>query len=365
MAIGFFVTDMGDTDLAWETILKLLDNNPAQEVILYPISSNAEKRIRDKHLQLSQQVSQLKINTVITEADIGALASNSDIKQAYIGVPSAAQDLPYKIALKLNIPCIFAYEFMFKPQNHTLFTYLPLLQGKKNISFAVSLESAASEIRSYGFEANAIGHLSVDRASIPISVDKSAIKTKMNINSTEELVFISATTQPKEIDMDFLGALLTEILSGKYPNLQLRYGIHPGIKDMPAYFSSLSSLLSSYPAAEKQFKIILPAAIKEKLQDTSLIPKAFILECEVNGPDAGNAADRVAQAVLGALPTEAALRGKPAYAHQGNTYLPKGLLATSLSDLLTRNASTPPTKGELALPSDSAPAVLAKKIQSH
>jgi len=59
------------------------------------------------------------------------------------------------------------------------------------------------------------------------------------VNANDELVFISAQTQPTEVDNQFLEALLKELSTGKYPNLQLRMGIHPGVKDPDAYLQTL------------------------------------------------------------------------------------------------------------------------------
>lgn len=38
MAIAFFVSDAGDTDLAWETLLKLSEIDTSEEISVYPVN---------------------------------------------------------------------------------------------------------------------------------------------------------------------------------------------------------------------------------------------------------------------------------------------------------------------------------------
>src|SRR5206468_3076839 len=99
---------------------------------------------------------------------------------------------------------------------------------------------------------------------------------------------------------------------GKYPNLQLRFGLHPGVKDMDTYLQKLLEICKKYPEIQSQFKIILSAQLENKLQHPlSKFDSIFIIQSEVSGSDAAQAADKITQAVPGALLNEAALKGKP------------------------------------------------------
>ncbi len=175
-----------------------------------------------------------------------------------------------------------------------------------------------------------------------------------DINKNNECIFISGTTQPVEVDQELLKALLEEISTGKYEHVQLRFGMHPGVKSADDYLNGLLKVCADYPKTKNQFKIILTPQFKSKLR--SSISSEFILEADISGPDAAEVADRIAQAVPGALLNEAALKGKPAYFHKQSSvpYLPSSLFSGDIKVFFTAKTGTVRSYAELEL-KDTAP----------
>jgi len=339
MSFAFFISSVGDTNLAKATARKLLEGGLAkkEEIIFIPLTTTAVNRVND----IESDVTLANLKTVIDEAldqeylgdsslvKIDSYLQELGIKRIYVGVPSDDNQIPFQITEITNIPCVVAYEYMFEPEKHIFWDHVGKLSLKKNVQFAVPLNPAAKSI----FErvdsspvVNVVGHLSIDNA-LSVKADLSEItktRSALLIEEEQELVFISGTTQPQEIDVVFVSALLTELSLGNYPNIQIRFGIHPGVRNMQEYISALLGVCSKFSETSSQFKIIIPSRIKEKLPDEVDLSSAFILETEVSGPDAASAAEKVAQAVPGALLNESAIRGKPSYYHNQNAkpYLP-------------------------------------------
>jgi hypothetical protein len=284
----------------------------------------------------------LKQNKISTEnlESIEKFIKDNAIQHAYIGVPSPIdEESAFQIANLLNIPCTLVYEFMFKPEKHALWNYLPQFTQKKNINFAVPLPAASEDIRALYPEARIeeMGHLSIDRAlTSTVSIDVTDVKNRLTVKANEELGFISGTTQPTNVDVNFLEALLSEIDTGQYPHLQVRFGMHPGIKDADNYLKALLIACGRHPNISSQFKIILSPTFEERLVNKPEQSNPFILRCNVPGAEASQAANRVAQAVPGALLNESAIQGKPSYFHaqENKPYLPKSLFSSTIADFL-------------------------------
>jgi len=337
----FFVSSVGDTDLAKATIKRLIEQNILDLAFVIPLTTTAEKQTED--LREMKQVNRVSLSEITEQADIlskkriensalekiTAFVKDKGIHRAYIGVPSPLdEEVPYQIANRLNIPCVIAYEFMFKPNNHPFWKHAHELTLKDNCEFAVSLKPASQDLLQINPKAHVheIGHLSIDRSLLAQSIDTKAIRASLAVNENEELVFVSGTTQPIEMDNQFLKALLAEMATGEYPHHQIRFGIHPGRKDMEAYLDTLLATCKEYPGVEKQVKLILSEQIAKELHHP------FILRSKVSGSEAAQTANRVAQAVPGALLNEAALRGKPSYFHEQaiQPYLPANWFASGI-----------------------------------
>lgn len=377
MPIAFFVSSIGDTDLAKATITKLKEQNSKDIIFLIPLTSIAISRTDDitendqisrvSIDQITKQSAILSENLVSSESleKISDFVGKNNIQRAYIGVPSINNEIPFQIAHCLDIPCIIAYEYMFKPLNHVFWNYVDKLASKDNCDFAVTLEPAKKAIMeiNYNAKVHKIGHLSIDRSQTVNNLDTTYIKKSLSVNSEKELIFISGTTQPTDVDNQFLDSLLSEISTSKYPNIQLRMGLHPGVKDPDAYLQALIETCKKYPQAEEQFKIIMTTQFKSRLQHP-ILSESFILPIDISGADAEQAADKVAQAVPGALLNEAALKGKPSYFHDTSAipYLPQKWFASNLSTFFTAKTESLHSRKELGL-EESAPDLLAKLMR--
>jgi hypothetical protein len=281
------------------------------------------------------------------------------IERAYIGVPSSNSDVPYQIAHSLKIPFTVAYEYMFKSK-HRFFDYVDSMASQKNCDFAVPLRPAKDDILAINPAANVyeIGHLTLDQ--LPPASDTRYIRESLLAGIDDDLVFISGTTQPTEIDNEFLNAILMELSTGKYPTLQLRMGIHPGIQNADIYIQTLLQTCQKYPETSSQFKIIMTSKFEKKLSEP-LPPTPFILHADVSGPDAAQAADKIAQSVPGALLNSAALRGGPTYFHEQSVvpYLPKAWFSEKISLFFTAKPQQPHSRKEFGL-EDTAANIMSK-----
>lgn len=377
-ALAFFVSSAGDTDLAKSTIEKLIEQDSKNTIFVIPLTTTAADRTKSmtgiKHVSLADitnqtnMLSQKQINQEDL-AKISAFVANNNIVRAYIGVPSPIdEEIPYQIANQLNIPCTVAYEFMFKPENHSFWKHAKTLAAKKNCDFATPLKSASQDILALDPTARVheIGHLCIDRSFATNAASHTSVKSSLLIKETDELIFISGTTQPTQIDNDFLTALLSELSTGKHPHIQIRFGLHPGIKELDSYLNTLLATCNNYPMTADQFKFILPEQLEKRLQNIPFLDHPFILRANISGPDATQAADKIAQAVPGALLNESALRGKPSYFHDQTVrpYLPTSWFATTISALFSaKPAPSRAIKTELEL-QESAPNRCAE-LMSH
>ena len=188
------------------------------------------------------------------------------------------------------------------PQNHCLWTAIPELTSAK-LDYAVSLPAAKKDIlnRNPDAKINIVGHLSIDRAIANNTIEPIEIKQKLEFKADEEFIFISGTTRPIDVDSEFVLAILNELENNHYPNLQVRFGLHPGIPDKESYLSTLLNICANYPHLSTQFKIILPPQIEQQVKSEDVLNNLFIVRANVSGPQAANAATKIAQAVPGAL----------------------------------------------------------------
>jgi ribosomal protein L7/L12 len=374
--IAFFVSSLGDTDLAKATISTLIEQKSTDVIFVIPLTTTAIDRIQD--LKGHKVITTVSLNEITNQA--GSLVKDTISKQeaesiklfldkngmqhAYIGVPSSNNEIPYQLANELTIPFTFVYEYMFKPEKHCFWSYVEKLASKENCDFAVPLTPAKTNILEINSKAKIqeIGHLSIDRSQEVNATDSTQIKKSLLVTVEAELIFISGTTQPTELDNQFLDVLLKEISTGKYPNLQLRMGIHPGVKDPDSYLQALLNTCDKYSKANDQFKIILTTQIEKRLQ-RDIPTNSFILRSEISGSDAAQAADKITQAVPGALLNEAALKGKPCYFHEKSAtpYLPKTWFSDSLAAFFTAKPKASRSREELGL-QDTAPNLLAKLL---
>lgn len=379
MKIAFFVGSIGDTDLAKATIAKLIEQQFVDSIFVIPLTAVATKRTED--LVGKGRITLLTLQTLVSQAatpsnkllshdeleKINQYIHTNQITRAYIGVSSTDEEIPYQIAGHVTIPCTIANEYMFKADKHCFWNYVNALSSKDNCDFAVPLNSAKMNILSVNSQArvNTIGHLSIDRSQTQATTDTAAIKKSLGVDTANEMIFLSGTTQPIEIDDRFLDALLSEISTGNYPHIQLRFGMHPGIKEPDLYLQALLSTCDKYPNAhvKNQFKIMLTTPMKARITNSGLINHDCILQCDVSGPDAAQAAEKIGQSVPGALLNEAALMGKPSYFHDKSTtpYLPTTWFANSIGSFFNSKPQGSHSYSELGL-NESAPSCMAKLL---
>lgn len=368
--LAFFVSSAGDTDLALATIDKLNQLNPDRSLFLIPLTDTAAKRTEKvadyiyRHTleEISGQSEILKGKNISGVAldKIKAFIDENNIHHAYVGVPSAIDDeSALQVTKHIDISCTLVYEFMFKPENHVLWQYLAQFGEKKNINFAVPLAPASDDIKKILPKAKteAVGHLSIDRAlTLDTATEQQIadVKKSLHLDPDDALAFVSGTTQPTNVDIEFIAALLETLNSTHYPNLHVRFGIHPGIKDecVNDYFLQLLKVCKCYPKTNAQFKIILTPTFKQRL-NINFTPEDefFIVHSSVSGADAAKAADKLAQAVPGALLNESAIKGKPSYFHLKNNspYLPSAFFEQTIPAFLSAQKQAPQTLDRLQL----------------
>ncbi|MCD6038817.1 MAG: Uncharacterized protein K0S27_217 [Gammaproteobacteria bacterium] len=374
MRLVFFVSSFGDTDLAKSTIGRLIEQKSVDSIFVVPLTATAVNRTED--LIGSEKVFRVSLNEItqrpgilledkMSREDLDSVKRFIDenkIQRAYVGVPSADNTLPYEIAGALDIPLTVAYEYLFKSlaHPHRFFDYVDSMASKPNCDFAVPLTPARDDILAIhpGATVYKIGHLSLDNLP-PRAEDTQDIRASLLVEAAEDLVVVSGTTQPTEIDNNFLDALLMELSTGKYPTLQLRMSIHPGINNPALYIQTLLQTCEKYPQTSRQFKIIITDKIKAKLEGPlPLTP--FIMDANVEGPTAAKAADRITQAVPGALLNQAAMEGTPAYFPRTSIpYLPEAWFSKNISSFFTAARQAPHSREELGLEEETAPALLA------
>lgn len=400
-AIVFFTSSAGDTDLAIATVRKMKQETFSSPLLMVPLTQIAwdrMKNLQDNTLQIMPLTTIIGHKDVfpkeqITNEDLQQIdffISEHKIQRAFVGVPSPIkEEIPYQIAANLKIPCTIGMEFMFQPdKSHSFWKYLPRLTAKDRCDFTVPSPGAITDISlDNKVSTYPIGHLSIDRAAINPPKEKiQAIREELVIANDNELVFVSGTTQPMEIDISFLDALLAELSTGRYPQIQLRFGVHPNTENMYNYIKTLLNICEKYSTVSNQIKILLPQAIQEKikvnyaslymsadvekgnqlcqeeitqrLREITQHPNVFL--CEISGSDAAQAADKVAQAVAGALLNESAFKGKPSYYQPGiKSYLPNMWFSKNIPEFLHAKPQEPHTKEELQLKETDASTLLA------
>lgn len=374
MKIAFFLSSIGDTDLALATI-KSIEKKADHQVLVVALTKAAQQRV---DLFQSPVLFEKKMLDELIDPALGQCSENrctpeqldcliqfihlKEIDQVYIGVPSSFHnELPFQIAKSLDkIPILMAYEFMFKPEEHCLWQYLPELRVKPNIQWALPLSDAAADF-DMGEKTHMIGHLSIDNAyASTFDEEKTVqdIKQDLDIEPEQSLAFVSTTTQPAAVDASFLDCLLAEL--PHHPNICVRLGIHPGIQDLDAYFATILAVYQRHSGVSKQFQIILPENLLSRFKhpEQSINDPLFqtlFLRVNISGAQATRAADRVAQAVPGALLNQSVLEGKPAYTQSGKPYLPCLYFANSIATFFSAERQAPRLKLELGLDEKTAP----------
>ena len=367
----FFCSSLGDAEFAKDTIRSLSEKSGKQCSII-ALCHVVEPSLASFAALYPNVTMVREINDVLikdcSNDEIVDFVKRATFSNAFIGMPSNNEETrAMQIALSLDIPVIFASEFMFEPpREHAIWQYHNLLCQKENIQFAVPL-SGTSLFAGHP-RRHIVGHRALSKMSsyIPMSIDqKHAILAQLNVISTDRLAVISGTTQPPGVDTEFLSTLLDEL--PKHPTVQLRFSIHPGVKqDMLIYINSLIAIAKQMDTGN-QFKIILNDKIKEKLTPAQLaefLAEPFIIETNVSGPDASSAADAIAQAVPGELVNTAASQGKPTFVTQADNHslLPSSWVTNSSACFFTALPTKPHTLAELCLNEDLTEAEVITRL---
>ncbi|MBL7479267.1 hypothetical protein [Legionella bononiensis] len=382
MKVAFFISSAGDTDLALKTI-KAMELKNECKTVLVSLTKTADERVNtfestsllQKYnisgiLNLVPGLYPASISSEEQRSSIINFVEQQQFDYVYLGVPSVNNTMPFQIAEFISDkPVLIAYEYMFKSDAHCLWQHVPLLKEKANVQWAVPLKDALNDFELVDQDKLHItGHLSIDNAFLASPATSSSIdsiREQLQVPSQQSLAFISSTTQPVSVDEQFIECVLQELQ--QTPNMHVRLGLHPGIQDFDTYLEKILSVYRKYPAISAQFKIILPENIvsKIKLPELSINAPEYqdvFLRVNINGNDAACAADRVAQAVPGALLNQAILEGKPAYSHLGKPYLPQSYFSSSISGFFAGVRQSPKIKSDLGLDERTAPERFADLI---
>lgn len=122
---------------------------------------------------------------------------------------------------------------------------------------------------------------------------------------------------------------------------------------MNVYLSNILSVFERHESVLNQFKIILPNSLLPRISESIASHRVF-LRADVNGSEAGWAADKVGQAVSGALLTQAALEGKPVYSGSGKPYLPASYFSENIAGFFSAQKQEPHRKNEVNLNDQTA-----------
>lgn len=393
MKLAFFISSAGDTDLALNTI-RALELRGKHEVLLISLTKTAQDRVAGFNSTLMSAKISLPelLNTENNSFPIGSCSEEQlnkiikyiqkeKVEHAYCGVPSVSSNIPFQIAAALEgIPVLMAYEFMFKPDAHNLWDHLPTLKNKQNVQWALPLQQAITDFACVDkSKVHTVGHLSIDNAFTtkpPMSDAERVLSFKaeqelsdktqkaLQVGEGKSLAFVSSTTQPVAIDSTFLNSLLAEL--PKHPTVTVRLGLHPGIEDLDAYLIELLKVYKKHQdACKSQFKIILTDTLFAKLKKPELTATSaefehVFIRANVSGNEAAAAAERVAQAVPGALLNQGVLEGKASYTHFGKPYLPNQYFSSNLSTFFGEKRQMARSKEELGLDGKTAPECCAE-----
>lgn len=357
MKLGFVVSSIGDTDLALETA-KVLRKQGHQTTFI-SVTTVAENRIIAAaklapitHYSLYDL---LILNPEFplyrcTRKQLDRLmqfVSKQRFSHMYVGLPSERNnEIALQIAERIrHIPVLMASEFMFTPNPaHSIWQHLFKLQQNSKLHWLVSLKSAYEAFKLDPARADAVGHLSIDRALQTVSFDTAKIRQNLGA-ADSSLMFLSSSTQPADYDARFLHAVLSELPN--HATIQIRLGLHPGIRDLDTYLSTIIPIYLEHDAP-KRFQIIVPPSWKAKFKrpkehiDNPELASLFVFK-EISGAEASAAAKGVMQSCAGALLNEAVVRGKPVYAtlsEEEPPYLPITRFASS-PDILFKSEVQP------------------------
>lgn len=387
--LAFFISSTGDTDLALSSI-KAIAAHGKHEILLIPLTKTAQDRIASFNSTL--KTTKITLPELLADENksfpdgfcskeqldkLMKYLQKEGVDQVYCGIPSISSDIPFQIAAALeDIPVLMAYEFMFKPDTHKLWDHLSTLKNRSNIRWALPLSQAAID---FGVvdksKLHIIGHLSIDNAFaakpqaaasdeelakvLKAEQDRSdKTRKSLQIAGGKSFAFVSSTTQPVAVDGTFLNCVLDEL--PKHPNMNVRLGLHPGIENLDVYLTELLAVYKKHHnECKNQFKIILTDSLFAKLKKPELTItnpefEHVFIRVNVSGNEAAEAADRVAQAVPGALLNQGVLEGKPAYTHFGKAYLPEKYFSRSMVAFFTDKRQEARSKEELGLSKKTA-----------
>lgn len=381
MKIAFIVSSVGDSNLALRTI-NALEQTHQHEAMIISLTKAAQQSVeafqsplvttKETLTGILNPAPDATSEQLITKEQLHTLnqyLKTQGIDYAYIGVPSVSNQTPLQIAVSLEVPVLMAYEFMFKPEKHSLWDYLPALSKKPNVQWALPLPAALNDFEVPKERVHYTGHLSIDNAfsGTPPTKTAAEIQKALTITPEQSFAFLSSTTQPVAIDTDFLDSLLSELKN--HPNMQVRLGLHPGIQNFDDYLTAILAVCEQYENLDTQFKIILPDSIISKINKpgASIDHPAFqnlFLRANITGTEAAFVADRIAQAVPGALLNQAVLEGKPAYSHKGKPYLPEEYFSKSPFSFFVTKPQAPRSKDDLGLANATAPEAIARIISA-
>jgi hypothetical protein len=326
--IVFISSSTADTDFFFRAAERLAALG--QPCCLVPTTAVAAGRLKQKSIvsELLAIISgeELHIPTekkVMTQAECAAVVeaiTKLDPMRVVVDTSSYLNEAKVSqigLAFSSNEGCVpttvfNGHLFNLSPQ-HCFHTFKAGLAAAPSVDFVFPLPGATGDLPKE--KVVCVGHPSLDAKAPGAGGPDLGAETRQLLKiEGDKFALISGSTQPMQVDCEFLKMILSELAKPENADMQVRFSIHPGSPLMPRYIEALLQVCDEYPDLSDRFKIILNPVIIAKLEGDAILAELrdspFMLEADVSGPAATAAASHIAQAVPGGLVIEAAQEGK-------------------------------------------------------
>lgn len=247
---------------------------------------------------------------------IKAFVEYAGITSALIGTPSQiTNQIPFQLAqaLQETLQVSFYHDYLFFEPDHYIWHSLFITESdteKKPINWFFASDKAKQKALSVRSNAKVemVGHPMFDQ--VEPAVKDETIRSQLNIGKEETFIFISGTTLESDADKVLLTAIAEASTDESVQDLQIRFGIHPGHRNLKKYLADLEEVIAKFPNLAGRVKLILSPIIERKCEAQDInIKEEHYVKAPVSGAQATESADGVACAVPATLVSKAVLCG--------------------------------------------------------